>query len=116
MSALVRAAIVVLGLILMLGGLTLVVASGADVGAGLWSIALGALLVIVPIIERNRYRSESADQANLAPGPGGGEAADAPIEARFHPTNEVFVDPTTGHQMRVHVDPRTGERRYLAEA
>jgi hypothetical protein len=116
MSALVRAAIVVFGVILMLGGLTLVVAGGADVGAGLWSIALGALLVIVPIIERNRYRSESADQTNLAPGPGGGESADAPIEARFRPTNEVFVDPTTGHQMRVHVDPRTGERRYLAEA
>jgi hypothetical protein len=37
------------------------------------------------------------------------------MEPRFRPTDERFVDPTTGHRMRVYVDPRTGERRYLAE-
>ena len=49
------------------------------------------------------------------PGPGGGETPGGPLEPRFRPTAEVFVDPTTGHRMRVLVDPRTGERRYVAE-
>jgi len=37
------------------------------------------------------------------------------LEPRFRRTDERFVDPTSGHTMRVYVDPRTGERRYLAE-
>jgi hypothetical protein len=31
------------------------------------------------------------------------------------PTNEVFVDPSTGQQMRVWYNPSTGEREYRAE-
>jgi hypothetical protein len=27
----------------------------------------------------------------------------------------VFIDPTSGHRMRVLVDPTSGERRYVAE-
>jgi hypothetical protein len=30
-------------------------------------------------------------------------------------TSEVFIDPTSGHRMRVLVDPSSGERRYVAE-
>jgi hypothetical protein len=30
-------------------------------------------------------------------------------------TSEVFIDPTSGHRMRVVVDPASGERRYVAE-
>jgi hypothetical protein len=37
------------------------------------------------------------------------------VEPRFRPTPEVFVDPTTATRMRVLVDPRTGERRYVAD-
>jgi hypothetical protein len=36
-------------------------------------------------------------------------------EARFRPTDEVFVDPTTHQKMRVYADSATGERRYVAE-
>ena len=48
-------------------------------------------------------------------GPGGGEPAGAQIESRFRPTAEMFIDPTTGQQMRVLIDPANGERRYIAE-
>jgi hypothetical protein len=37
------------------------------------------------------------------------------VDVRFRPTAEVFIDPVGGQQMRVLVDPSTGERRYLAE-
>jgi hypothetical protein len=30
-------------------------------------------------------------------------------------TEETFLDPTSRIRMRVFVDPRTGERRYVAE-
>jgi hypothetical protein len=33
-------------------------------------------------------------------------------DPRFVPTPEVFRDPRTGETMRVHVDEKTGERRY----
>lgn len=33
-------------------------------------------------------------------------------DPRFLPTPEVFRDPRTGQTMRVHVDEKTGERRY----
>ncbi len=73
----------------------------------------GAILIIAALIERLRYRSLAADQAGDDHGPGGGEPG--PPEPRFRPTDERFVDPTTGVPMRVFIDPRTGERRYVAE-
>ncbi|MGZ6266894.1 MAG: hypothetical protein ACXWN4_08310 [Candidatus Limnocylindrales bacterium] len=33
-------------------------------------------------------------------------------DPRFVPTQEVFRDPRTGQTLRVHVDEKTGERRY----
>jgi len=112
MRTLVRAGIVVLGLVQLVGGLALVVSGHAE---GLWAMAVGGFFVIVPLIERGRYRSEATERAGSRAGPGGGETADAPVEPRFRMTPEVFVDPSTGQRMRVLVDPRTGERRYVAE-
>jgi hypothetical protein len=37
---------------------------------------------------------------------------DARRDPRFQPTEEVFRDPRSGQTMRVHVDEKTGERRY----
>ncbi len=37
---------------------------------------------------------------------------DAEVDPRFEPTDEVFRDPGGDGLVRVHVDPRTGERRY----
>jgi hypothetical protein len=35
--------------------------------------------------------------------------------APFQPTDELFVDPTSGQRLRVYLDPATGERRYYAD-
>jgi hypothetical protein len=104
----------VLGSLIALGGLAAVAMGGSAAAGGLWAVILGVVMVLAVVLERHRYRSEEADRAFDPVGPGGGEPAGA-IEARFRPTNETFVDPTTGHRMRVHADPRTGERRYVAE-
>ena len=114
MSALVRAGLFGLGVVAILGGLGLILLGPATVVSGLWAFVIGSVLVLVPLIERNRYRSAAAEQAGLPPGPGGGEALDAALEPRFQPTDEQFVDPTTGVTIQVLVDPRTGERRYVA--
>jgi hypothetical protein len=120
-GAFVRGALVVIGVLLMLGGLVLIVSGPAIAPAsalalpGLELVAMGAFLVVVVAIERSRYRSDAAEQTNATPGPGGGEPAGGALEPRFRPTAEVFIDPTSGRQMRVVVDPANGERRYVAE-
>jgi hypothetical protein len=111
LSATTRVVLGVVGFLLALAGLA---ASAAGAGiSGLWATIMGAVLVVAVVIERQRYRSEEADRAFDASGPGGGEPTGT-LEPRFRPTDELFVDPTTGVPMRVHVDPRTGERRYVA--
>jgi len=107
---------VALGILLMLLGLFAVTTLADQRLAGLWWVGAGAFLVIVVAAERQRYRSEAAEVANAPAGPGGGERTGEIIEPRFRPTAEVFMDPTSGHRMRVLADPATGERRYVAEA
>lgn len=111
----VRAGLIVLGLVIMLVGIAAITVPGIG-AAGLWYVFMGGVLVAAIALERQRYRSTAAELSKAAPGPGGGETPGSPLEARFHPTAEVFVDPTSGHRMRVLVDPATGERRYVAEA
>jgi hypothetical protein len=112
LSATTRILLGGIGALLALGGLA---ATGAGAGfSGVWATIIGAGLVIAVVIERNRYRSEDADRLSEPTGPGGGEPPGA-VDARFRPTDEAFVDPTTGIRMRVLVDPGTGERRYVAE-
>ena len=109
-------------LLLLLGGVTLLVAGlavlasgepGAAIGA-FWLVLSGAVLAGVALLERLRYRADAIDRTNPPVGPGGGEPRGA-LEGRFAASPEVFVDPTTGRRMRVFVEPRTGERRYVAE-
>jgi hypothetical protein len=101
------------GALMFLGGLVAISAGGAAAISGLWSLGFGAAIMIATVLQRARYRSLAADRTNSAPGPGGGEIDN--VDPRFAPTNEVFTDPTSHLVMRVYVDPRTGERRYLAE-
>jgi hypothetical protein len=112
---LVRTAVFAVGVLMVVGGFGLMAADPVQAGAGLWSVILGGAAMIVPVLERRRYRSEAAERSNEPIGPGGGETP-GEVDARFRPTEEVFIDPTTGRQMRVLVDPRSGERRYVAEA
>lgn len=116
MGLVVRAVLVAIGLFLMVVGL-IAIGTAADARlAGLESVAIGGFLVVAVAAERQRYRSEAAERSNAQPGPGGGERTGEILEPRFQSTAEAFVDPTTGHRMRVLVDPATGERRYVAEA
>jgi hypothetical protein len=112
----VRGLFLVVGTLMVLAGLV-VLGVGTPVGAypGFWLVASGGVLVVVAVLERTRYRSEAAERANEPAGPGGGETQGA-VDARFRPTDEVFVDPTTARRMRVLIDARTGERRYVAES
>ncbi len=116
MSAIVvlRGIFFVVGALFVLGGLGAVAADREAALGGLWLVLIGGFLMIVAVIERGRYRSAAAERQNEPAGPGGGETR-GPIEPRFRPTEEVFVDPTTGIRMRVLLDARTGERRYVAE-
>jgi hypothetical protein len=112
LSATTRGLIVGLGTVIAIIGL-----ASASVGGGiaaLWLTVTGIVMIVAALVERQRYRSEAADEPFEPVGPGGGEPR-GPLEPRFRPTDELFVDPTTQHTMRVHVDPRTGERRYVAE-
>ena len=100
------------GGLLMLAGFALA-ASGIAAASGIMAIVCGAVLIVAVALQRNRYRSLTAERTGQSPGPGGGE--DGNLEPRFAPTPEVFVDPTSGRLMRVYIDPRSGEQRYRAE-
>jgi hypothetical protein len=102
------------GVLLTVLGLSLIT-NPAVGGAGLWPLFWGLALIVAAAIERVRYRSEHAESTAAAPGRAGGEPAGTALEPRFRPTDERFVDPSTGIQMRVWLDPSAGERRYLAE-
>ena len=107
----VRVVVGVLAALLMLGGLVgLIAGAWAD---GLWAAVTGGVVLIAVVLERARYRSEAAEGSGGPAGLGGGEATMPP--APFRPTDELFVDPTSGQRLRVYLNPATGERRYYAE-
>jgi hypothetical protein len=101
------------GALVFLGGLVAISAGGPAAFSGIWAVLFGSAVMVATVMQRGRYRSEAAERSHSDPGPGGGESG--LIEARFMPSTEVFTDPTTGHVMRVFMDPRTGERLYRAE-
>ncbi len=112
----VRAVMVGVGALCLIGGLLLVV-SGIPGGlfGGFWLLVTGAIFLLAVAFEQMRYRSQQAERTAAPPGPGGGETVDAAMEPRFRRTDEVFVDPTSRLRMRVWLDPVSGERRYRAE-
>jgi hypothetical protein len=103
------------GILFLAGGIATAAAGPSQGGlfAALSLFVPGALLIAAVLLERTRYRSLTAEHTGDGHGPGGGE----PVmpDARFRPTGERFVDPTTGVLMRVFVDAATGEQRYLPE-
>ena len=116
MAPFIRGALVLVGVLLMLAGLGLIVGLPGDGSfPGLQLVVMGAFLVVVVALERQRYRSDAAERTNGQAGPGGGEPDGTGLDPRFRTTTEVFIDPTSGRRMRVLVDPSNGERRYIAE-
>jgi hypothetical protein len=113
LSASTRVLVAVVAVLMLLGGMALLTVGPAGI-SGLWLVISAAVILVALAIERNRYRSEEAERSFESAGPGGGEPAGS-LEPRFRRTEETFVDPTTGTTMRVFLDGRTGERRYVAE-
>ena len=113
--SLTRALLGGVGLLLILAGIAVVAipAPGGDRITALWLFGSGAVLLAGVMLERTRYRSLNAERTGDGHGPGGGETTH--LEARFRPTEERFVDPTTGVPMRVWIDPKSGDRRYVPE-
>ncbi len=88
---------VIAGLLIAAGLLAIAIGQALS---GAWTLLLGLAGVVAVLYERRRYGAEQPPH----------------VEARFLATEEVFVDPSTGRRMRVHIDPLTGERRYLPES
>jgi hypothetical protein len=103
------------GLLLLLGGIGMaaITGPGGSLMAALTLFIPGAVLIVAVLLERTRYRSLRAERSGDLHGPGGGEPGRP--DGRFRPTEERFLDPTTGVPLRVWVDPETGERRYVPE-
>ena len=114
-ATVVRGLVLVFGVLATLGGLVAIGAGGSTAIAGVYALVIGIVLVVAALLERSRYRSSHAERSLDAPGPGGGEPTDRPMESRFRRTDERFIDPTTLREMRVWLDPDSGERRYRAE-
>jgi hypothetical protein len=110
-----RTLVLALGALLILSGFATIAVGGWVALWGFWLVLGGLVIVGAILLERRRYRSSHAETRAADPGPGGGEPLDQPLEARFSPTTERFVDPSTGLAMRVYVDAASGERRYRAE-
>lgn len=68
----------------------------ALINAGIVGLAL--------VLERPRYGAGGAA--------GRAGASDEPLPPGFAPTDEVFIDPTSGARLRVWADTASGERRY----
>ena len=83
------AAFIVLGALLSLATHVL--------GAGIWLLVVGLVVVLAVAFERRRYKPI----LDVAPGPG------------WVPTGERFVDEETGAVVVVHYNARTGQRAYV---
>jgi hypothetical protein len=109
-----RVVVGVLALFMLLLGLAVVmIIGGPERLSGLWLIVMGAVGLVAVAFERMRYRSEAAERSGDAAGAAGIDTG--PPEARFRPTEERFVDPSTRQRLRVWVDSQSGERRYRAD-
>ncbi|HEX9635363.1 MAG TPA: hypothetical protein VGB34_07785 [Candidatus Limnocylindria bacterium] len=95
----VRLLVAVVATLMFLGGLT-AAATGLRF-EGLYVAGLGAAGLVIVLFERQRYGASPEERAAGAKG--------------SRPTDEVFVDPTTGQRMRVWIDTESGERSYRPE-
>jgi hypothetical protein len=103
MANALRPVIGLVAALMVVGGLATLMFGGEVAPTGVWPLVLGVLGIIAAVFERPRYRSEEA-APHADAGSGG-----------YRPTEEVFVDPTSGQRMRVWVDPASGERSYRRE-
>ena len=91
----VRIAAFVLGFVLLLTGAIATMAGCA----GIAPAVLGATLILALLFERYVYKPIRTE----------------PPGAGWERTEERFADPRSGRSVTVYFNPRTGERRYVAE-
>jgi hypothetical protein len=119
MLGIARLVVVAFGLMLIaLGIWTASYGNEGEAGlvlVGLVTALIGVIGIAVLAFERMRYRSAATEVPPTVGSPAG-ETAGAKLEPRFRPTDEVFVDPSSGTRTRVFADPETGERRYQVDA
>jgi hypothetical protein len=111
MAEVMRIVVGVIGALMVIGGLVAIAAG--QPAAGVWTIVLGGVGIAAVALERSRYRSEASERSAGDHGPGGGEPSKP--AAPFRPTDELFIDPTSGQRLRVYINPATGDRRYYAD-
>jgi len=84
------------GALMVVTGLLLFANGGEIALSGLYPFVLGVIAIATALFERSRYW------------PGRARGHDAGLR----PTDERFIDPTTGERTRVWIDPSSGERTY----
>jgi hypothetical protein len=89
-----RKLILAYGVLALIGGIGLALA-GILTGLVFYLGVNGAIVIAALLFERGRYRPKIM--------PGG----------KWEETGERFVDPSTGHLMKVRYDPQTGARDYV---
>jgi hypothetical protein len=87
------------GALLLAIGLVLLASGGIVAWSGIQLVILGTAGIVIALFERLRYW------------PG----RDAPRPPGLRPTDERFIDPSTGEPTRVWIDPASGERSYLPD-
>lgn len=92
-----RLAVLAGGIALLVVGLALPAVTGT-LGAAIVPVLLGLMLLGGTLFERRRYKA----LRDVSP-PG------------WQATRERFIDPVSGDQVVVHVEPTTGERCYVRE-
>lgn len=93
----IRTALIGLGVLALLLGVTALAAG--TVGAGIWLLVSGGLLVVGTAWEQHRYKPLGDGH----PGPG------------WEDSGERFIDPDSDATVTVFTHARTGERRYVKD-
>ena len=91
-----RAVLIGLGVVAVLTGIGLMAAAH---WTGISMLVAGALLLVGTLYERVHYKRPVL----RAPGPG------------WQPTRERFIDEETGKAITIWIEPKTGERIYVAD-
>ena len=99
MSDVLRVVVGAFGALLVITALLLFSTGGVQAWSGIYPMAFGLIAIATALFERTRYwPGRRRDPAGT-----------------LRPTEERFIDPTTGERTRVWIDPSSGERHYIPE-